>query len=106
MLCKTGYKYELKMGYVGAVWPVDGFHYLTLYLNIVLWTSLSLFNYALVMKFLHQDGLLSLVKKNKTISLLSFSAYISFQLSCLLLGLNWRGMKKVRECLLILGSVK
>lgn len=34
------------------------------------------------MKLLHQDVLLSLVKKNKIISLLSFSAYISFQLSC------------------------
>lgn len=53
------------------------------------------------MKFLHQYVLLSLVKKNKIISLLSFSAYISFQLSCLLLGWNWKEMKKGRECLLI-----
>lgn len=28
--------YELKMGYVGAVWPVDGFQHVTLYINIVL----------------------------------------------------------------------
>lgn len=50
------------------------------------------------MKLLHQDVLLSLVKKKKIISLLSFSAYISFQISCLLLGLNWRENKKGRVC--------
>lgn len=46
------------------------------------------------MKLLHQYVLLSLVKKNKVISLLSFSAYISFQLNRLLLGFNWRDEKR------------
>lgn len=31
-VCKT----ELKMGYVGVVWLVDGFQHVTLYLNIAL----------------------------------------------------------------------